>query len=134
VGPLVAGLGAMAVAALLFPKGTLPDYALQFSAASIGSQVSWNFCNPYQLAVIARADPSSRLIAVSASVQGAEVSLGPAVGGLLVEGDDYAGIVALSVAALLLSLLLILPAAVSQQRQIRARSEAPAPAADSTTL
>lgn len=120
VGPIVIGLVVAAVSMGFFQGRVLPDYAVQYAAAAVVFQVGWNFSTPFSLAVIARADPRARLIAVSAAVQAAGAALGPPIAGFLVKGDDYTSVIGVGILAMGLTIALVVPAALEQQRALRA--------------
>jgi predicted MFS family arabinose efflux permease len=119
VGPMSIGVVATATAMVLFAMPPPGDYGLQYGVAAAVFQIGWNFTAPFLLAVIARADPRARLIAVSAAVQAGGATLGPPTAGFLAAGGSYGAVVVLGVVALALSLVLALPAALEQQRALR---------------
>ena len=120
--PVVLGCLTTALATLLFYYDVLPTYALQFAVAAILFQVSWNFCSPLQLGVIARADPQRRLIASTGFASATGTFLGPAFGGLLVGAGGYAALVWVGAGLAAAACLLLMPAARQQHEIVRARS------------
>lgn len=70
--------------------------------------LAWNAQNPLQLGILAGVDPSGKALAVSATVTGIGLAIGPAAAALVMGGGGYGAILWLAGALALVSLALML--------------------------
>ena len=106
--PLVAGTAGTVVAvAALVPEANLAVFVLALALYNF----VWNYSLAYQYAVVAAADDSGRCIAAAPAFHAAGAAVGPAVAAMLVVPGSFLAVNALAAASVLLSLVLLLPAA-----------------------
>jgi predicted MFS family arabinose efflux permease len=79
--------------------------------------LAWNLANPIQLGMLASVDTEGRALAMSATVIGVGLALGPAVGASVVGGGEYGRLLWVAAGLALLSFLLMVP--VLNQRKRR---------------
>jgi len=106
---LLGGYVAMAVSvALLFGNPAL----LRFAVAAVIFKFAWTFILPYLLSALADLSAGGHVMNTTNLMIGAGFAIGPLVGGVLIEaaGGGFVGMLGLSVAGVLLSMLLILMA------------------------
>jgi hypothetical protein len=72
-------------------------------------QFFWNFALPYHMGVIIHRDPSASFIVLVPTFQAIGIALGPALAGLAVAGGSYSGVNLVSILALLVYLVMVLP-------------------------
>jgi predicted MFS family arabinose efflux permease len=72
--------------------------------------LAWNVANPLQLGMLAVVDTDGRALAMSATVIGAGLALGPAVGASVVANGDYGRLLWFAAGLAALSFVLMLPA------------------------
>ena len=76
---------------LIFSRPVSPwTYMIVLGAMSL----SWNAINPFQLGVLANSDPSGKALALAATVTGAGLALGPALGAVAIERGGYSAALA----------------------------------------
>ena len=83
--------------------------ALVFLAALSLFQFGWNFALPYHIGVIVHRDPSASYVVLIPTFQAIGIALGPAIAGLAVSGASYSGVNLISIIAIGIYLLMILP-------------------------
>lgn len=71
--------------------------------------VSWNVVNPFQLGILAGVDPTGRALALAATVTGAGLAVGPAIGAIAVGIGGYVAVLWAAGALAVFSLVLMLP-------------------------
>lgn len=105
---------------LLF--GRMPAIAYLIAVAVLA--LSWNVINPYQLAILAEVDPSGRALALAATVTGAGLALGPAIGAVAMTRGGYGKILLLAAILAIISMLLLLmpQKAAARERMMRVRN------------
>ncbi|MDN3460763.1 MFS transporter [Rhodococcus sp. APC 3903] len=97
---------------------------VRFTVAALLFKFTWTFILPYIMSTLSELDRSGRLVNLANIAIGGGFAIGPFMGGRLVESaGGYGSLIAVSVAGLLLSMVLIL---VSQPRRAAAASPAPA--------
>jgi predicted MFS family arabinose efflux permease len=72
--------------------------------------LAWNVANPIQLGMLAVVDTDGRALAMAATVIGAGLALGPAVGASVVANGDYGRLLGVAAGLAALSFVLMLPA------------------------
>lgn len=101
-------------------------WALSGTVSSVGYLVaiavislSWNVVNPMQIGVLAGVDRGGRLLALSSTVIGVGLAIGPALGAAVLRGADYSLVLwlvaGLAVASLLLALPVLGPARAAER-------------------
>ncbi len=80
-------------------------YLVAISTAAL----CWNIMNPFQLGILAGVDPTGRSLALAATVTGAGLALGPAIGALAIGAGGYPAVLWLACALAVVSLLLLFP-------------------------
>lgn len=101
-------------------------WALSGTVSSVGYLVaiavislSWNVVNPMQIGVLAGVDRGGRLLALSSTVIGVGLAIGPALGAAVLRGTDYSLVLwlvaGLAVASLLLALPVLGPARAAER-------------------
>ena len=101
-------------------------WALSGTVSSVGYLVaiavislSWNVVNPMQIGVLAGVDRGGRLLALSSTVIGVGLAIGPALGAAVLRGADYSLVLwlvaGLAVASLLLALPVLRPARAAER-------------------
>ena len=98
---------AIQIACVLSLAGTVTSngYLLAIGMVSL----CWNIVNPIQIGILAGVDATGRLLALSSTVIGVGLALGPALGAAVLNGNDYSSVIGLVVGLTLLSTLLALP-------------------------
>lgn len=71
--------------------------------------LSWNIVNPIQIGILAAVDQRGRWLALSSTVIGVGLSLGPALGAAALRGEGYASVLWLVAGLAVASTLLALP-------------------------
>ena len=90
----------------------LPGTGLRtFVAALALYNLAWNYSLTYQYAVVSAADASGRCVAVAPAFHAAGAAVGPAVAATLVQGQGFVAVSFLAAASVVISMLLLLPAA-----------------------
>jgi predicted MFS family arabinose efflux permease len=107
LGPLMLGL-LMALTSLTLLS--LPLDAVRFAVATCLFQVAWNFTIPYQLAVIAGADPTGRMVGWTAFASLAGSAIGPAIAAVALDAAGVVGVLWLGAAFCILSFCALIPA------------------------
>lgn len=90
---------------LLAGKVNSTIYLLAIGVISL----SWNIVNPIQIGILAGVDQRGRLLALSSTVIGVGLALGPALGAAALHGADYSTVLRLVAGLALASTLLVLP-------------------------
>lgn len=83
--------------------------AVAFLVALAVFQFFWNFALPYHMGVIIHRDPSASYIVLVPTFQAMGIALGPALAGLAADGGSYTGVNLISMVALGIYLVMILP-------------------------
>jgi predicted MFS family arabinose efflux permease len=107
VAPLFVGL-CMSLAALYLLSSSLDS--IRFVGAACLFNVAWNFIAPYQIASIAAADRSGRVVGWAASASLAGLAIGPLVAALALDAASFAGVLWLSAGLCILSFVGFIPA------------------------
>ncbi len=95
-------------------------------------QYAWNMTHPYLLAAMASFDPTGKMVVYATAMQFIGVSTGPALAAFLVTEDSYRAVLLLGIVLLMVSLVLVLPAVITQARLAKSLLTAnKAPMADS---
>lgn len=106
--PLVIGtIGTVIAVAALVPEASLAIFVLALALYNF----AWNYSLAYQYAVVAAADDSGRCIAAAPAFHAAGGAIGPAVAAMLITPGSFLAVNVLAAAGVVLSLLLLLPAA-----------------------
>lgn len=84
---------------------TSTSYLLAIGVISL----SWNVVNPIQIGILAGVDQRGRLLALSSTVIGVGLALGPALGAAALRGEGYGSVLSLVAALAVASTLLALP-------------------------
>jgi predicted MFS family arabinose efflux permease len=71
---------------------------------------TWNIVNPFQLGILAAVDPSGKALALAATVTGAGLAIGPAIGAAAIGIGGYAAVFWLAGTLAIVSVFLMLPA------------------------
>jgi MFS family permease len=71
--------------------------------------LSWNVVNPLQLGILAGVDPTGKALALAATVTGAGLAIGPAIGALAIGIGSYVAVLWAAGALAIVSIALILP-------------------------
>jgi predicted MFS family arabinose efflux permease len=71
--------------------------------------LSWNIVNPIQIGILAGVDQRGKLLALSSTVIGVGLALGPALGAAALHGDDYSTVLQLVAGLAVASTVLALP-------------------------
>jgi predicted MFS family arabinose efflux permease len=90
---------------LLAGKVNSTIYLLAIGVISL----SWNIVNPIQIGILAGVDQRGRLLALSSTVIGVGLALGPALGAAALHGDDYSTVLQLVAGLAVASTVLALP-------------------------
>ncbi len=90
---------------LLAGKVNSTIYLLAIGVISL----SWNIVNPIQIGILAGVDQRGRLLALSSTVIGVGLALGPALGAAALHGADYSTVLRLVAGLALASTVLALP-------------------------
>lgn len=100
-------LTAVQVACVWMLAGTVNStiYLLAIGVISL----SWNIVNPIQIGILAGVDQRGRLLALSSTVIGVGLALGPALGAAALHGDDYSTVLQLVAGLAVASTVLALP-------------------------
>jgi len=80
-----------------------------FLVAISTAALCWNIMNPFQLGILAGVDPTGRSLALAATVTGAGLALGPAIGALAIGAGGYPAVLWLACALSAVTLLLLFP-------------------------
>jgi DHA1 family inner membrane transport protein len=83
--------------------------AVAFLVALAVFQFFWNFALPYHMGVIIHRDPSASFVVLVPTFQAIGIALGPALAGLAIDGTSYIGVNLLSIIALTIYMMMILP-------------------------
>ena len=106
--PLVIGtIGTVIAVAALVPEASLVIFVLALALYNF----AWNYSLAYQYAVVAAADDSGRCIAAAPAFHAAGGTIGPAVAAMLITPGSFVVVNVLAGVGVVLSLLLLLPAA-----------------------
>jgi len=103
---LVATLINLGCLYLLSRPATPWVYLVAISVTSL----TWNIVNPFQLGVLASVDPTGKALALAATVTGAGLAIGPAIGAAAIGFGGYPAIFWLAGGLAVVSVLLLLPA------------------------
>lgn len=118
---LVAALGSRAgrlipiLVATLVNLGCLyvlsqPTTSWAYLVAMAVTSLTWNVVNPFQLGILASVDPTGKALALAATVTGAGLAIGPAIGAAAISSGGYPAIFWVAGALAVTSVLLMLPA------------------------
>ena len=106
--PLVIGtIGTVIAVAALVPEASLVIFVLALALYNF----AWNYSLAYQYAVVAAADDSGRCIAAAPAFHAAGGAIGPAAAAMLITPGSFVVVNVLAGVGVVLSLLLLLPAA-----------------------
>lgn len=78
--------------------------------------LAWNIVNPFQLGILAGVDSTGRALALAATMTGAGLAIGPAVGATAIGIGGYDAVLWVSGLFEVISLLLVLPALYAMSR------------------
>jgi predicted MFS family arabinose efflux permease len=81
-----------------------------YLAAISVTSLTWNIVNPFQLGILASVDPTGKALALAATVTGAGLAIGPAIGAAAIGFGGYPAIFWIAGALAVVSVLLMLPA------------------------
>jgi predicted MFS family arabinose efflux permease len=84
-----------------------PQPALMYGALVCAFNAAWNWTDPYLLGTMAAVDSTGRVMVWAIAWRLLGLAIGPFIAALLVHGDDFSGVNALGVCALLASLACI---------------------------
>lgn len=101
-------------------SGTVNSFGYLVAIAVIS--LSWNVVNPMQIGVLAGVDRGGRLLALSSTVIGVGLAIGPALGAAVLRGTDYSLVLWLVAGLAVASLLLALPVLGPARAAERART------------
>ena len=93
-----------------------PIGASLFLLAATGFQIFWNFAIPYIVAIVAALDRARRYIVLVTPFQAAGIALGPVLAGNLAGNGELWAIAVLGGAAVLVSVVLLIPYALRYPR------------------
>ena len=71
--------------------------------------LAWNIVNPIQIGILASVDADGRALALASTVIGVGLAAGPALGAVVLHGNDYAGVLSLVAFLAVLSIVVIIP-------------------------
>lgn len=117
---MIAGILIGTAPLLLFVK---PAGALVYALAVGVFNLAANFMTPMLTAVVARQDPSGRLVVHAVAMQMLGLAAGPALAAPFIRPNDYTSIIFLSIALFLLCLVLILPPVLSRAKHARLETQ-----------
>jgi predicted MFS family arabinose efflux permease len=90
---------------VLAGRVTSTEYLVAIGIISL----SWNVVNPIQIGILAGVDMGGRLLALSSTVIGVGLALGPALGAAVLNGTSYTNVLWLVAALTVTSALIALP-------------------------
>jgi hypothetical protein len=117
LGPLIAGT-VMTLTALVLLGSSLD--AFRFSIAACLYNIAWNFTIPYQLAVLADADPSGKALVWAAPASLAGLAVGPSVAAVALGTGGLEAVLWLCAALIVGSLIGLTPGVVTRRVATRA--------------
>ena len=95
--------------------------ALIYAVIVCAYQYFWNMTHPYLLAAMASFDPTGKMVVYATAMQFIGVSLGPAVGAMLVRSDSFTVVIYAGIGLLVISLFLILPPVIREANLAKQR-------------
>lgn len=116
VGRLLPLTGATAILLACIVPLTRPLTPLIFILSMGLTALAWNIVNPFQLGILASVDSTGRALALAATVTGAGLAIGPAVGATAIGIGGYDAVLWTSGLFEVISLLLVLPALHAMSR------------------
>lgn len=96
-----------------------PISAFTYAVIASAYQFAWNMTHPYLLAAMASFDPTGKMVVYATCMQFIGVSIGPAIGAMVISTGNYNNVLILGISLFVVCLILILPPVIREAGMVR---------------